>query len=201
MKINKISLSLVVYLALIESISLFVLDFSRNNLYGAFLVGFIPAIIVLGLYNLISNIFPVKLNNKSVSKIPAVLLSVANGLFIVTLFFVQDIMTKINPNIVVPLFGFFSVFFVFLVLVLIYNNIKLNVIFNLGKERIEVKQISLYFAIYAGIVEAFILPFMYVFYSINIPSLLNGLFAGLIGGIIGLFLVNLVLRKIPLELL
>ena len=115
MKINKISLSLVVYLALIESISLFVLDFSRNNLYGAFLVGFIPAIIVLGLYNLISNIFPVKLNNKSVSKIPAVLLSVANGLFIVTLFFVQDIMTKINPNIVVPLFGFFSVFFVFLV--------------------------------------------------------------------------------------
>lgn len=202
MEISKVSLSLAVYLALIEGISLFVLDFSREfDFYGAFLVGFVPAIIVLGLYKLTSNIFPIKINNKKISNIPVILLSIANGIFIILLFLIQDLIMRIKAHIFVPIFGFFSVFLAFLILIIIYNNIKLKISFNTGKEHFKVKRIGLYFAIYAGILEAFILPLMNIFYSINMPSLLNGFIAGLIGGIIGLVIVNLILRKLPLELL
>ncbi len=201
MKIKKVSLSLTVYLALIESISLFVLDFSREfDIYGAFLVGFIPVILVLWIYKLSSSRFPVKINDEKISNLPVVLLSIANGIFIVLLFLIQDLMLRINPHIFVPIFGLFSVFLTFLILVLIYNSINLKVIFNLDEERIKIKKISLYFAIYAGIIEAFILPLMYLFYSIDMPSLLNGFIAGLIGSFIGLVIVNNILSKKPLEI-
>lgn len=202
MEISKISLSLAVYLALIESISLFVLDFSREfDFYGAFLVGFVPAIIVLVLYKLASTVFPVKLNNKSVSNVPIVFLSIANGLFIILLFLLQDFMNKLKLNMFVSLFGFFSVFLSFLILVLIYNKLDFKVEFNLENRLVKIKKVSLYFAVYAGIVEAFILPLMALFYSYGISSLLTGFAAGFVGGIIGLWVVDYIINKKPLELL
>lgn len=194
MKISKISWNLVIWLALIEGISLFVLDLNAFS----FLIGFIPALLVLLIYEL----NPIKINNQKITKLPVLYLSLVNGLFIFILFNVQKIIEIFINKLFIGIFGFLSVLLAFLILVLIYNNIKIfRIKFKLNNKKVALKHLDYCFVLYAGLFEFFILPLMKWFYSINLHIFVNGALAGLIGSSIALLIVNYILKKKPLILI
>lgn len=214
MKIRSINFNFVLYLALIEGISFFLASSGVNS----FLVGFLPMLTVLLMYKLISDYLPVKINNMKMHNLPLVALSVINGLFIMLLFFVQDMLYKIPwmQNLLSSfrnifgdaLFGFLSVFLSALVLLLIYNysnleiikiKFKIPVVLSLNRKKVMIKKINYLFVAYMGIFEAFILPIMVSFSAIH--PFLNGLISGFIGGAVAWIIVNAILSKNSLELL
>ncbi len=197
MKIKNFNYWLVVYLAVIEGISLFVLN-SVNIANAGFLVGFIPAIIVLWLYQFTASYAPIKLNGNEIHDFPIVFPSIANGLFIMVLFFIQFLL-PVESLIGNALFGFASVFLSFFILVLVYNMMKFKMKFLLGERIVTLTRISPLFSVYAGIFELFILPLMDLFYKLGVNPFLNGLCAGFLGGTIGAFVVLYFMEKKPLE--
>ena len=203
MEITKVNYALVVYLALIEGLSLFVLDLFSGYPFDEFiglLAGFIPALIVLSLYRIVSDKIPIKINGKEITKLPILQLSAMNALFIEILFIIQTFIPNPTHLFGYAVFGLLSVLLASLVLILAYNKLKLKVSFELNNKLIKVNKISPYASVYAGIFEFFILPLMMLFYSLNLFSLINGIVSGFVGGLIGLWIVNKILEKRPLEL-
>jgi hypothetical protein len=196
MHITKISWSLAVYLALIEGIALFLMQKS----FHAFFIGFVPAFVVLALYKLINKQFPIKLNNVKISKLTIITLSLLNGLFMILLFLIQDILVRIFNHMFSAVFGFLSVFLVIFLMIIIYNEIPYKISFKLNNEKLKLHKIDIVVAVYAGIFEFFILPLIYVFYYLNVNVFINGFLAGLIGGLVSLFVINLIIKKYPLKI-
>ena len=204
MQINKLNYALVVYLALVEGLSLLVLDLLSPYPIDAFLgliVGFIPALVVLGIYRLTSQQLPIKLNGKEVTKLPILYPSVLNAIFIEVLFFVQRFIPSPSNILGEAVLGLLSVIVASVVLILAYNIINMKLSFELNNKLLKLTHIDLTTSVYAGILEFFILPLMFVFYAINMYSLLNGLIAGLVGSLIGLWIINKIIERKPLELL
>ena len=204
MQLNKVNYALVVYLALVEGLSLFVLDLLSPYPIDAFaglIVGFIPALIVLGVYRLTSSQLPIKLNGKEVTKLPIIYPSIINALLIEVLFLVQRYIPSPTNILGSAIFGLLSVLIASLVIIMVYNMANLKIKFELNDKLLKLTHIDLTTSVYAGLLEFFILPLMVLFYAINIYPLLNGLIAGLVGSLIGLWLVNKILERKPLELL
>lgn len=194
MQITKISWSFAVYLALIEGIALFLLDLGTH----AFFIGFISAAVVLLLYQLTKKILPFKINNKPVSNLPIAILSVFNGLFMMILFLLQDVILRIFNHMFSAIFGFLSVFVTFFLIVVLYNQSPYHSSFNLGKEKLKLRKVSVLFAFYAGLFEFFIMPLILYGYSINLPGFVNGIMSGAIGGLLGLLIFNACSKRYPL---
>ena len=204
MEIKKVNYALVVYLALIEGLSLFVLEVLKPYPINAILgliVGFVPAVVVLAIYKVSSESFPVKLNGKDVTKLPILYLSVLNAIFIEVLFLIQNYLPALGGLFGSAVFGLLSVLIASLLLIMVYNmaNVKLN--FELNHKELKVTHLDLTTSVYAGIFEFFIMPVMVLFYSLNLFSLINGLVSGFVGSLIALWIVNKILEKKPLELL
>ncbi len=195
MKIRHLDFSFVLYLALIEGIALFVLD--KTVALGGVWVGFVPAFIILLIYKITYKYIPIKINGKEVMYVPVIFLSIANGLFIVLLFFIQNYIPNFANVLSEGLYGLISVFLSFMILIFLYNIQPLKITIMIGTTAQKIEKMSYKFSVYAGIFEFFILPLMFIFYTIHINSFLNGLLSGLIGGIIALFVVNLILSKKP----
>ena len=204
MQLNKVNYALVVYLALVEGLSLLVLDLLKPFPIDAFLgliVGFVPALIVLAVYRLSSSQMPIKLNGKEVTKLPIFYPSIINAIFIEVLFFVQRFIPSPSNILGEAVLGLLSVLIASLLLIMAYNMFNLKLKFELSDKSLKLTHIDLTTSVYAGILEFFILPLMFMFYLINIHPLLNGLVAGFVGSLIGLWIVNRMLERRPLELL
>ena len=204
MEITKVNYALVVYLAMIEGLSLFVLDILRPypfDLFVGFIVGFIPSLAVLIAYRLIAHQFPIKINGMDITKLPILFLSALNAVFIELLFVMQSVIPSPGNMPGYSVFGFLSVLIASLVLIFIYNKLDWKISLEVNHRIVKLKNISPYVAVYAGIFEFFILPLMMIFYSLNLFSLINGLVSGFVGGLVGLWVVNKILEKKPLELL
>lgn len=204
MQINKVNYALVVYLALIEGLSLLVLDLTQQYpvraIEGLF-VGFIPAFIVLSLYRLISNELPIKINGREITELPLLYPSILNAIFIELLFLIQILLPNLTGILGSAVFGFLSVFISSFVLVFAYNIFGVSLGFELNSKMEKLIHIDLITPFYAGIFEFFILPLMAVFYVLKLPVFINGLIAGFVGSLIGLWIINKILEKKPLELL
>ncbi len=203
MQLKHVNYAFVVYLALIEALSLVVLDFTNEvnfSIFNGFIVGFVPALIVLLLYRVISPNYPVKFNGKEILKLPVLYLSVVNGLFIFLLFLIQGFLPNPDGLLGNAFYGFFSVFLSSLILIAIYGGINFKVKFTFGMKEVKLNDISVYASLCAGLFEFFILPLMALFYNFNIPSFINGLLAGFIGGTIALYLLDSLLEKKPIEM-
>jgi drug/metabolite transporter (DMT)-like permease len=212
MNIEKISYSLVLYLALIEGLSLVILDIipaavfvdSSFGMLLAFPIGFIPALLVLFIYRFKEKYLPLKINGKKITNIPLLIPSIANGLFMTFLFSAQELLPIPTTTIIGEgLFGFVSVLIAAWIVVVLYNELPLKatrIRFSIDKKHVELKHIGYFAALYAGLFEFFILPLMFVFYGYGIYPFLNGFFSGLIGSTVALFITNQLLKKNPLQL-
>jgi hypothetical protein len=212
MNIEKISYSLVLYLALIEGLSLVILDVipaavfvdSSFGMLLAFPIGFIPALLVLFIYRFKENYLPLKINDKKIADIPLLIPSIVNGLFMVFLFSAQELLPIPTIGIISEgLFGFVSVLIAAWIIVVLYNEIPVKATrlrFTVNKNHVELKRIDYFTVLYAGSFEFFILPLMFVFYGYGIYPFLNGFFSGLIGSTVALFITNQLLKKKPLQL-
>lgn len=202
MEITNVNYALGVYLALIEGLSLFVLEFNRNypiDLISGLIVGFIPMFLVLCLYRLISEELPLKINGKEITWLPILLPSLFNAVFIEIAFLIQGWLP--NPTYIVSVLStVISIIIAALILIVIYNKSDFKLEFELNNKLFKAKQVSFTFAVYAGLIELFIIPFIFFFYSIALHPLINGLVAGFIGSMIGLFIINLIIERKPLEI-
>ncbi len=203
MLIRRLNYTFILYLALIEGLSLVVLDIVTKINFGilnGFLVGFVPALLVLLLYTFTSKYYVVKVNNKELLELPVLYLSVANGLFIFLLFLIQSLLPSPGRVIGTAVYGLLSVLLSSLVLILIYNKIHYKIRFTLDVKSVQLKEISVFASVYAGIFEFFILPLMGMFYDLAFPAFINGFLSGLIGGTIALYIVDSILEKKQLEI-
>lgn len=202
MQITKVNYAFAIYLALIESIALFVLDFTWKypmKEISGLLVGFIPAIIVLWIYRLISKALPIKLNGKEITSFPILIPSLFNAVFIELAFLIQSQIP--SPGIpIVFLTTIFSILISSGVFISMYNGAKLKIEIELDHKLFKIRKIDLMLAAYAGLFELFILPFMYLFYYFRIPSIVNGLIAGLIGSLISVLILNRILQRKSLQI-
>ncbi|HME87088.1 MAG TPA: hypothetical protein VKE88_01640 [Candidatus Nanoarchaeia archaeon] len=152
-----------------------------------FLIGAVPAFVILAIYKFTINYLPIKIN-KSPVHIPVIPWSFMNGVFIVILFATQKFIPVIPYPFYEAVFGFVSVMIAFFVMI-VANNVFSR------------KKTSPLLALYAGIFEFFILPLMFVFYGLQENTFVNGFVSGLIGGAIALCIVNKILKKNPLTLM
>ena len=168
----------------------FITGILNNILLGAF-VGFIGTCIALFLWR-----WRVRgrLDGRplTITKIKIVPAAIANAVFLITLFSVQDVLPTNAP----AYLGFLSVAIAGVILLFIYNAIpfKLQIRSDHGSRVLKVSPIRV--ALIAGMYEAIILPLMaFLQYWINFPPILTftiaGFFAGLIGGFIGTLLFNI----------
>jgi hypothetical protein len=210
MEIKSINYWFIVYLALIEGLSLLVLDLiplrwyteSLAGLLLGFPVGFIPMFSVLLLYKFTGKRFPIRISNGIVSDVPLLLPSLMNGIFILLLFPLQDILPSFNLGLLgAALFGFFSVLLTTMILLTFYNESRVKLKFTLQGRKVKLQRLTHGIILYAGLFEFFILPLMGIFYQKGIPAFANGFLSGLIGGSIAWLLVNYILSKKPIEAL
>ncbi len=196
MQIKSLGFNLVLYLALIEAIALLTLDYHANP----FLIGLIPAFIVLLLYEFLSKYFPVVINESEITDVPIILPAILNGIFILILFGIQSVTPVFGKDAIgTALFGFVSVAAAFLAVLFLYNISPVKIKFRLNKKQVELRKVSYMFVVYAGIFEFFILPTMAVFSAAGINMFVNGLISGLLGGTIAWGVLNLFLMKNPVE--
>jgi len=205
MNIRKISWTLVLYLALIEGISLYVLQLLLGSevlqtelgvLFG-FPVGFIPMFIVLLLYRGVERFIPVKFNGKRLLQIPLIFPSFLNGIFLMVGFLLQEVIPFISliANAILVSISFLLSG---LILLAVYNRRNLKMRFSLNQKRFALNKINLSVVWCVAIFEFFILLFMAYFQ--NLPVFLNGLYSGFLGGLIGWFITSLILLKKPLKI-
>ena len=210
MEIRSINYWFVVYLALIEGLSLVILNvipayWYVNSLLGlliGFPVGFIPMFLVLLLYKFSKKRFPIKLNGAIVSDVPLLFPSILNGFFILFLFPLQDLLPFFYLGVIgAALFGFISVLLTALILLTIYNEAPVKVSFSVHNRKIRLVRVGYMAVVYFGLFELFILPLMGIFYQSGLHPFLTGSLAGLIGGSVAWLILKALLSFSPLEAL
>ena len=145
MEITKVNYALVVYLAMIEGLSLFVLDILRPypfDLFVGFIVGFIPSLAVLIAYRLIAHQFPIKINGMDITKLPILFLSALKAVFIELLFVMQSVIPSPGNMPGYSVFGFLSVLIASLVLIFIYNKLDWKISLEVNQRIVKLKNIK-----------------------------------------------------------
>jgi hypothetical protein len=162
-----------------------------------FLAGVAGTVVALGVWHAIGGKirgkFPVPF---TLSHINVAYASVANGLFLSVLFFVEDLVSALTtlPYIGIAGFGFGATLIAVLFLLIIYNlqPWKLHVMIGSSHTITSVRVVSV--ALIAGLYEAIILPIMLAHFSLSLPALvvfaLAGIVSGFIGGMAGTVVFN-----------
>lgn len=207
MRIKNISRILVLYIALIEGISLLIQAVSVNlitvateplraALFGL-TTGFFGMLFTILIYNSLP--FKININNKKIDEVRPLVPSVFNALFLAISFLIQISIERIeNLGITgYALMGFISIGIAALLSLYVYNEFDLKINYVFDKKNSIIKKIPLSIALLAGFFEAFILPPMFIFYNSGMDVFLTGFLAGLFS-IIPLLIVNLVLKKLKL---
>jgi hypothetical protein len=171
---------------------------SENIVMGV-LTGMIGTVIALGIWNswgfkLRGEFSTQKFRLKKIDIIQA---AIANSIFLVVLFAIEDLMASIKqiPTFGVALLGFAAVTFTLLVLFAVYNKFKFKLGAHINGKHREIMGISVVAtAIIAGIYEAIILPTMALMFTLPLPTIysfvLTGMVAGVVGGIAGTLIFN-----------
>ncbi|HSU72661.1 MAG TPA: hypothetical protein VLJ21_02335, partial [Candidatus Binatia bacterium] len=137
-------------------------------------------------------------NAFSLTYIAIIPASVANAVFLVVLFLLEDAFASLRgvPALGVALLGFAATAGALVLLCFIYNAFPFKLRVTLGTVT-RINQVTPFrVALFAGLFEAFILPLMtFLFAAFTFHPLLaftlNGIISGFVGGLVGSFIFNL----------
>lgn len=210
MRIKKISLALIFYMALLEAFSLWIQPIIGNFIhfktepinaivYGL-LTGFFGMFFAISIYNVLP--YKIKINNKKIKRVEPFVPCSFNALFLAIAFAVQVAIQDLNRFswIGYALFGFISIAIAAIMSILIYNRLKFKIKYSIENKKQQIKRITAEFAVIAGFFEFFIMPPMIIFYYKGVPEFANGFLSGLMGSIIPFIIINMILDKIKLEI-
>ncbi|MBI4150544.1 hypothetical protein HY492_00285 [Candidatus Woesearchaeota archaeon] len=186
-------LDMALLLMLLEAGTFFFVGFlqlyaSFHFLVTGFLAGVAGTVLALGVWH----IFGGKIRGNypdafTLSHINVAYASVANGIFLSVLFFVEDVVSALTaiPYIGTAAFGFGATVIAVLFLLIIYNlqPWKLHVTIGVSHKIASVRVVSV--ALIAGLYEAIILPLMLAHFSLSLPALMTFALAGIVSGFIG----------------
>jgi hypothetical protein len=198
MQIKQISWILILYIALIEGISLYMQEFTRSFdlIINGLMIGFFGMLLTILIYN--NSPYKIKINNKKINKINPIVPSIFNALFIAFSFVIQVGIVRLENYGLIgfALLGLISIGLAAVLSILIYNTANLKIQFD----NQTIKKIPYSLALVAGFFEFFIIPLMFIFYAANTHLFLNGFVSGLVGSIIPLAILNLILEKKSISL-
>ncbi|MBI4144894.1 hypothetical protein HY493_01660 [Candidatus Woesearchaeota archaeon] len=197
-----------VLLALFEGATLFVMalameflrprgTFLGDALLGA-IIGLLGTPIALGIWHLGRLRLRGTLHNKpfTLTHINVIPASAANAVFLVVLFWIEDLIRAITdvPFVGIALLGLVATTLSILLLLFIYNLQPLKIWVTIGyPERIA--RAGPLAAVFAGIFEAVILPIMSWLMTLPLPTVASftiaGMVSGFIGGLVGTWILNL----------
>ncbi len=194
--LNAIDIALL--LMLFEGATLFVMGalhtwaFSRS--LEAALIGFIGTPIALALWHGFGGNVRGKLGARSfalthISVVPA---SIANALFLIVLFLIED-MLPVRVHALNAVLGFVAVMLALCVLFFLYNHQPFKISVTLGNVT-SIMAVAPWIAVLAGMYEAFILPIMVALMRLPLPVIASypiaGLVSGFVGGLVGTMIFN-----------
>jgi|GEM_PF-3581252 len=201
------------FIAIFEFFTLLILPYiGLNSFITGFIDGFAGAVLAILIFDFISS-KGFKLNieldrNKTyLKKLPVLIPSLANGLFILSMFLVQEeLVFAFRSEIINDAINGFSATFIAMVACIVLYNIlikftKIRLKGELDDKHFKIGRIDLWRScFFVALFELFILPLMGIIFILlqNLPYQLTyplvGLFGGFFGSLIASFLYNLFAR-------
>ncbi len=168
-----------------------------ENLMLGLIVGIAGTIIALAIWHTLRLKLRGKFPEKfTLTHINVAMASVANALFLMLLFNIEDIISGLRnfSYAGIAALGFSATAIALAILFFIYNQLPFKLGVTIGKTQNITKVSPLSIALIAGLYEACILPIMVAMLLLPLPTLvvypLAGIVSGFVGGIIGTFVLN-----------